>query len=196
MHPVTTDDTPEAWTPRDSLREVGEVLLSRDELDAMVRDLGARITADYADRQPLLIGVLKGAFVFLADLLRAVELPTEVDFLAVSSYGSATTSTGVVRFLKDLDIPLEGRDVILVEDIVDSGLTLSFLLENLERRNPASLVICALLVRDGIEFPANVVEHLRYTGHRLAPGWVVGYGLDAGGRNRHLPALHRYVHPD
>lgn len=190
-----TTPTPATWTPRPSDDEVGDELLSADAIAALVASLGARISADYAGRQPLLLGVLKGAFVFMADLMRAIDLPTEVDFLAVSSYGAATSSSGVVRIVKDLDVPLEGRDVILVEDIIDSGLTLSFLLQNLESRNPASLTVCALLLRDGIELPETVRQHLGYTGVTLAPGWVVGYGLDAGERNRHRRGLHRYVAP-
>jgi hypoxanthine phosphoribosyltransferase len=178
---------------RDSDREVGEVLLSEATIDGLVRKIGAQITTDYAGRQPLLLGVLKGAVVFLADLMRAIDLPTEIDFLAVSSYGASTTSSGVVRIIKDLDVPLEGRDVILVEDIIDSGLTLSFLLENLQHRNPASLCVAALLVREGVELPERVSSLLKYTGVTLAPGWVVGYGLDAGNRNRHLRGLHHYV---
>jgi hypoxanthine phosphoribosyltransferase len=182
-------------TPRDSDREVGEVLLSEQNIAQIVERLGREITEAYAGRQPLLIGVLKGAVVFMADLLRAIDLPTEIDFLAVSSYGDSTTSSGVVRILKDLDVALEDRDVILVEDIIDSGLTLSYLLDNLEHRKPKSLAICALLVREGIAMPANVAELLRFVGTELAPGWVVGYGLDAGNRNRHKRALHRYVSP-
>jgi hypoxanthine phosphoribosyltransferase len=174
---------------------VGEVLLSEATIDGLVRKIGAQITADYAGRQPLLLGVLKGAVVFLADLMRAIDLPTEIDFLAVSSYGASTTSSGVVRIIKDLDVPLDGRDVILVEDIIDSGLTLSFLLENLQHRNPASLCVAALLVREGVELPERVASLLQYTGVTLAPGWVVGYGLDAGNRNRHLRGLHHYVVP-
>lgn len=175
--------------------EVGEILLSEERIHAIVSELGAQISLDYSGKAPLLVGVLKGAVVFLSDLLRAVDLPTEIDFLAVSSYGASTTSSGVVRILKDLDVPLEGRDVILVEDIIDSGLTLSFLLDILERRNPASLAVCALLVRDGLDLPTKTKKYLRYTGHVLSPGWVIGYGLDAGGRNRNLRALHRYVAP-
>jgi hypoxanthine phosphoribosyltransferase len=182
-----------SWSPRDSDREVGEVLLSEATIDGLVRKIGAQITSDYVGRQPLLLGVLKGAVVFLADLMRAIDLPTEIDFLAVSSYGASTTSSGVVRIVKDLDVPLDGRDVILVEDIIDSGLTLSFLLENLQHRNPASLCVAALLVREGVELPERVSALLKYTGVTLAPGWVVGYGLDAGNRNRHLRGLHHYV---
>ena len=186
---------PNSWTPRNSNLEVGEVLLSEATIDGLVRKMGAQITQDYAGRQPLLLGVLKGAVVFLADLMRAIDLPTEIDFLAVSSYGASTTSSGVVRIVKDLDVPLEGRDVILVEDIIDSGLTLSFLLENLQHRNPASLCVAALLLREGVELPERVSALLKYTGVTLKPGWVVGYGLDAGDRNRHLRGLHHYVSP-
>jgi hypoxanthine phosphoribosyltransferase len=175
--------------------EVGEVLLSAEEISVIVHQLAHQISHDYAGKSPLLVGVLKGAVVFLSDLMRAIDLPTEIDFLAVSSYGQSTTSSGVVRILKDLDVPLEGRDVILVEDIIDSGLTLSFLLDILERREPASLAVCALLVRSGLELPPKTAKYLRYSGHTLEPGWVVGYGLDAGGRNRHLRGLHRYVAP-
>lgn len=182
-----------AWEPFDSVRNVGDVLLSARDIAEVVGSLASRITADFAGRQPLLVGVLKGAFVFMADLMRAVDLPTEVDFMAVTSYGESTTSSGVVRILKDLDIPLAGRDVIVVEDIIDSGLTLSFLLQNLESRGPASLSVCALLVREGVDLPAAVSSRLHYVGVELEPGWVVGYGLDAAERNRHLAGLHRYV---
>ena len=192
---MTTSTSPSQWTARPSGEEVGEEILSAADIDGLVRELGARITADYVDRQPLLLGVLKGAFVFMADLMRAIDLPTEVDFLAVSSYGASTTSSGVVRIVKDLDVALEGRDVILVEDIIDSGLTLAFLLQNLQSRNPASLTVCALLVRAGLDLPESVRRNLGYSGTTLEPGWVVGYGLDAGERNRHLRGLHRFVPP-
>src|SRR6056297_768020 len=131
--------------------EIGAVLVSEGELRTKVAELGARITADYAGRAPLLVGVLKGAFVFMSDLARAVDLPLEFDFMAVSSYGSSTTSSGVVRIVKDLDLDLADRDVILVEDIVDSGLTLNYLRKNLMARHPASLEVCALLVREGVD---------------------------------------------
>ena len=177
------------WKPRNSAADVGDVLVTEAEIDARVRSLGAAVTADYANRQPVLVGVLKGAVVFLADLLRAIDLPTEIDFLAVSSYGESTTSSGVVKIVKDLDAELLGRDVILVEDIIDSGLTLRFLLGNLRARRPASLAVAALLVREGVEMPQEV----KYVGFTLPPSWVVGYGLDAGQRNRHLRAIHAYV---
>src|SRR5512144_3384269 len=126
---------------------IGEILVQPDELEQRVRQLGADITRDYAQRDLLLIGVLKGAVFFLADLMRSIEVPCEVDFMAVASYGSATDSSGVVRILKDLDAAIEGRDVLIVEDIVDSGLTLQYLLRSLNARNPRSLEICALLTK-------------------------------------------------
>ena len=188
--------TTSEWFPRDSSAEVGEVLLSAEEIHQRVRQLGARITQDLAGKQPLFIGVLKGAFMFMADLVRCVDLPLEIDFMAVSSYGTSTTSTGVVKIVKDLDMALEGRDVILVEDIVDSGLTLDFLVRNLEARSPASLAVCAFLKRQDLDLAGtHVGERLHYVGVELPPDWVVGYGLDAGQRNRHLPALHSYVRP-
>ncbi len=189
------DDSIDEQPDLRAFSEVGEVLLSEREISFIVSKLGHQISLDYVGKSPLLVGVLKGAVIFLSDLLRSIELPTEIDFLAVSSYGESTTSSGVVRILKDLDVPLAGRDVILVEDIIDSGLTLSFLLDIFERRQPASLAVCALLVREGLDLPSKTAKYLRYTGHVLQPGWVVGYGLDAGGRNRGLRALHRYVAP-
>ncbi len=166
--------------------DFGRVLLSEEELQQRVRELGAEITADYAGRSPLLIGVLKGAFVFMADLARAIDLPVEVDFMAVSSYGNATKTSGVVRIVKDLDLDLGGRDVILVEDIVDSGLTLNYLRKNLEARHPQSLEVCALLVRQGRQ---ALDPDLRYVGFEIPPDFVVGYGLDAAQKGRNLPHL-------
>lgn len=164
--------------------QFGRVLLGEDELQRRVRELGADITADYAGGSPLLIGVLKGAFVFMADLARAIDLPVEVDFMAVSSYGNATKTSGVVRIVKDLDLDLGGRDVILVEDIVDSGLTLNYLRKNLEARHPRSLEVCALLVRQGRQ---ALDPDLRYIGFEIPPDFVVGYGLDVAERGRNLP---------
>ena len=171
--------------PLDDHPERGPVLVSEEVLRATVADLGARITADYAGRKPLLIGVLKGAFVFMADLVRAIPMPIEIDFMAVSSYGSSTRTSGVVRIVKDLDIELEDRHVILVEDIVDSGLTLSYLRRLLAARKPASLEVCALLVRDAV--PKADIVTLKYVGVQIPGDWVVGYGLDAGQRWRNLP---------
>jgi hypoxanthine phosphoribosyltransferase len=171
---------------------VGRVIVPEDELQQRIAELGKEITADYAGRAPLLIGVLKGAFVFMADLARAVELPVEFDFMAVSSYGSATRTSGVVRIIKDLEIDLSDRDVILVEDIVDSGLTLGYLRRNLNARGPRSVEICALLVKEGLQ---RVEQDLRYVGFHIPPEFVVGYGLDVDERYRNLPGIHEYLGP-
>ncbi|MFN8104391.1 MAG: hypoxanthine phosphoribosyltransferase [Acidimicrobiia bacterium] len=165
---------------------VGEVVLTTEQIQRRVAELGAEITSDYQGRPPLLVGVLKGAFVLMADLARCIALPVTFDFMAVASYGAATASSGVVRILKDLDVELEGRHVLVVEDIVDSGLTLHYLVRNLTVRNPASLEVCAFLVKDGqqrVDLPVN------YVGFRIPPRFVVGYGLDHAGRFRHLPYL-------
>src|SRR5687767_11077171 len=130
---------------------LGEIVVAQDDLQRRIAELGAEITKDYETRPPLLVGVLKGAFVFMSDLARAIDLPVEFDFMAVSSYGSATKTSGVVRIVKDLDLDLTERHVIVVEDIIDSGLTLQYLRRNLEARNPASLEVCALLVKDGLQ---------------------------------------------
>ncbi len=167
----------------------GPILISNDELTACIADLGSRITADYQGQAPLLVGVLKGAFMFMADLARAIQLPVEFDFMAVSSYGSSTRTSGVVRIVKDLDLDLAGRDVILVEDIIDSGLTLNYLRKNLAARNPASLEVCALLVRKGRQYEDL---DLRYVGFEIPPDFVVGYGLDVGERYRQLPHICQY----
>ena len=175
------------------LSAIGGTVVGEDELQARIRDLGKEITADYEGRPPLLVGVLKGAFVFMSDLSRAIDLPVEFDFMAVSSYGSATRSSGVVRILKDLDLDLSGRHVLLVEDIVDSGLTLAYLRRNLLARGPASLEVCALLVRDGND---KVDLDLKYVGFRIPPAFVVGYGLDVGERFRNLPYIAEYAGPE
>jgi hypoxanthine phosphoribosyltransferase len=164
--------------------DLGEMVVDAEVLQARVRELGAQITLDYADRDPLLICVLKGAVMFMADLSRAIALPVEIDFMAVSSYGSSTRSSGVVRIVKDLDIDLTGRHVIIVEDIVDSGLTLSYLRRTLAARGTASLEVCALLVREGLQ---KTDDELRYVGFRIPPKFVVGYGLDFAERYRNLP---------
>ena len=163
---------------------IGEVLVSADELQRRVSELGAEISRDYADRSLLLVGVLKGAVFFLSDLMRFIEIPVEVDFMAVASYGSATDSSGVVRILKDLDVAIEGRDVLIVEDIVDSGLTLQYLVRNLGSRNPRTLEVCALLTkpeRRKVDLPN------RYVGFEIPDRFVVGYGLDYAERHRNLP---------
>src|SRR3954468_9480247 len=163
---------------------IGEILVQPDELAHRVRELGGEISRDYAGRDLLLIGVLKGAVFFLADLMRHIDVPCEVDFMAVSSYGSSTDTSGVVRILKDLDAPLEGRHVLIVEDIVDSGLTLQYLMRTLETRGPASLEVCALLTKPErrlVETPA------RYVGFEIPDKFAIGYGLDYAERYRNLP---------
>jgi hypoxanthine phosphoribosyltransferase len=172
---------------------LGPVVVAANDLEQRVRDLGAEITADYADRPPLLVGVLKGAAMFMSDLSRSIALPVEFDFMAVSSYGSATRTSGVVRILKDLDLDLSNRDVIVVEDIVDSGLTLAYLKKNLAARGPRSLEVCALLVKEGLQ---KVDLELRYVGFRIPPAFVVGYGLDVLERYRNLDAVHEYLGPE
>ena len=165
-------------------RGVSEVLIDEDRLRARVVELGEEITADYAGRDLLLIGVLKGAVFFMADLMRTLGIPCEIDFMAISSYGAQTDSSGVVRILKDLDINIEGRNVLVVEDIIDSGLTLSYLMRNLEAREPASLEVCALLTKpDRREIDVPV----RYIGFEIPNRFVVGYGLDFAERYRNLP---------
>lgn len=169
---------------------LGPVVVPTDELQDRIAALGKEITADYAGRPPLLVGVLKGAFMFMSDLARAIDLPVEFDFMAVSSYGSATRTSGVVRILKDLDLDLSERHVLIVEDIVDSGLTLSYLRRNLGARGPRSLEVCALLVKDGLQ---KVDLDLRYVGFRIPPRFVVGYGLDVAERYRNLPEIFEYL---
>ena len=163
---------------------IGEILVQADELQHRVRELGAQISRDYADRDLLLIGVLKGAVFFLADVMRAIDLPCEVDFMAVASYGSATDSSGVVRILKDLDISIQDRDVLIVEDIVDSGLTLQYLMRNLGARGPASLEVCALLTKPDRR---KVDVPIRYVGFEIPDRFAIGYGLDHAERYRNLP---------
>ena len=163
---------------------VGEILIERDALQERVAALGREVSEDYATRDLLLIGVLKGAVFFMADLMRNVTVPCEVDFMAISSYGASTDSSGVVRILKDLDINIEGRHVLVVEDIIDSGLTLSYLMRNLEARAPESLEICALLTKpDRREMDVPV----RYIGFEIPDRFVIGYGLDFAERYRNLP---------
>jgi len=162
---------------------IGEVLVSTEELRRRVEELGAEISRDYQRRDLVMIGVLKGAVFFLADLLRHLTVPCEIDFMAVSSYGSSTDSSGVVRILKDLEAPIEGRDVLIVEDIIDSGLTLQYLLRNLRARSPGSLEVCALLTkpeRRRVELP------IHYVGFEIPDRYVIGYGLDYAERYRNL----------
>jgi hypoxanthine phosphoribosyltransferase len=163
---------------------IGETLVPAEELARRVRELAAEISRDYAGKDLVLVGVLKGAVFFLSDLMRQLEIPVEVDFMAVASYGSATKSSGVVRILKDLDAAIDGRDVLIVEDIVDSGLTLQYLMRNLNGRNPRSLEVCALLIkpeRQKVDLPT------RYVGFEIPNRFAIGYGLDHAERYRNLP---------
>jgi hypoxanthine phosphoribosyltransferase len=177
-------------------RGVGEILIDEETLQGRIAALGDEISADYEGRDLLLIGVLKGAVFFMADLMRRLRVPCEIDFMAISSYGAATDSSGVVRILKDLDINIEGRHVLVVEDIIDSGLTLSYLMRNLESREPASLEVCALLTKPGrraIDVP------VRYVGFEIPNRFVIGYGLDFAERYRNLPyvgVLHDDLMPE
>ena len=165
-------------------RGVGEVLIEADRLQERIAELGAEVSADYSGRDLLLVGVLKGAVFFMADLMRRLTVPCEIDFMAISSYGAATDSSGVVRILKDLDINIEGRHVLIVEDIIDSGLTLSYLVRTLEAREPASLEICALMTKpERREIDVDV----RYVGFEIPNRFVIGYGLDFAERYRNLP---------
>jgi hypoxanthine phosphoribosyltransferase len=163
---------------------IGEVLVPAEELARRVRELAAEVSRDYVGKDLVLIGVLKGAVFFLSDLMRYLDVPVEVDFMAVASYGSATKSSGVVRILKDLDASIEGRDVLIVEDIVDSGLTLSYLLRNLAGRNPRSLEVCALLIKPERR---KVDLKTKYVGFEIPNRFAIGYGLDHGERYRNLP---------
>jgi hypoxanthine phosphoribosyltransferase len=165
-------------------RAVGEILIEPEAVRVRVAELGEEISSYYQGRDLLLIGVLKGAVFFMADLMRHLTVPCEIDFMAISSYGAQTDSSGVVRILKDLDINIEGRHVLVVEDIIDSGLTLSYLMRNLESREPASLEVCALLTKPArreIDVP------VRWIGFEIPNRFVIGYGLDFAERYRNLP---------
>ncbi len=165
---------------------IGEILVQAHDLQRRVRELGEEVSRDYAERDLLLVCVLKGAVFFLSDLMRAIDVPCEVDFMAVASYGSSTDSSGVVRILKDLDAPLAGRDVLIVEDIVDSGLTLQYLMRNLRARGPASLEVCALLTKPERR-RAEIAA--KYIGFEIPDRFVIGYGLDHAERYRNLPYI-------
>ena len=172
---------------------IGETLVAREDLERRVTELGRQISEDYRDKDLFMVGVLKGAVLFLADLMRDISAPCEIDFMAVSSYGSQTDSSGVVRILKDLDSPIEDRHVLIVEDIIDSGLTLQYLMRNLKARRPASLEVCALLTKPSrrtVDLP------VRYTGFEIPDKFAIGYGLDYAERYRNLPYVAALVLTD
>ena len=168
------------------LNDVESVLLSVEELAKRIEEIGAEITADYAGKEILMIGVLRGAVVFMADLARAIEVPVAIDFMAVSSYGAGTSSSGVVRILKDLDENVEGKHVLVVEDIIDSGLTLNYLMDHLKSRKPASIKLCTLLNKPERR---KVNVHIDYNGFTVPDYFVVGYGLDYAEKYRNLPFI-------
>ena len=186
MGSQSSNDFTALWAQHD----LGEVVVSAKEVHDRVLELGRQITRDYADSPPLLVGVLKGAINFMSDLMRAIELPVEVDFMAVSSYGAATKTSGVVRIVKDLDVDLLGRDVLIVEDVVDSGLTLNYLRQYLGARSPKSLEVCALLLKEGEQ---RVEQSLKYVGFTIPSDFVVGYGLDVNERYRNLDAIYTFT---
>ncbi len=164
--------------------DIEEVLITEQALRTRVAELGRALSRDYAGRSVLLVGILKGAVMFMVDLARSLDLPIEMDFMAISSYGNSTESSGVVRILKDLEEPIEGKDVLIIEDIIDSGLTLQYLLESLRRRNPASLRVCTLLDKQKSRDKACALD---YVGFKIPDRFVVGYGLDYAQRYRNLP---------
>lgn len=166
--------------------DIKQVLLSEEQLQEKIKELGQKITEDYQDRNPLVICVLKGAFIFMADLVKQMKMPMEIDFMAVSSYGSSTKSSGVVRIIKDLEVSVEGRDVLIVEDIIDSGLTLSYLIDVLERRNALSVAVVTLLDKPERR---TVPLEVEYKGFTLPDEFVVGYGLDYAEKYRNLPYI-------
>jgi hypoxanthine phosphoribosyltransferase len=182
----SSNDFTALWAQHD----LGEVVVSAKEVHDRVLELGRQITADYAESPPLLVCVLKGAINFMSDLMRAIELPVEVDFMAVSSYGAATKTSGVVRIVKDLDVDLLDREVLIVEDVVDSGLTLNYLRQYLGARSPNSLEVCALLVKEGEQ---RVEQSLKYVGFTIPSDFVVGYGLDVNERYRNLDAIYTFT---
>ena len=184
MGPTDDETSSRDRTEAGPVVKIGRTLVSAEEIDAKLTEMGAAITRDYEGKSLLMVAILKGAFVVMADLARHVALPVEFDFMAISSYGASTKSSGVVRILKDLDEEIEGRHVLIVEDIIDTGLTLQYLIKNLEVRNPASLQLAALLIKDGIERPPLEVA---YEGFHIGPEFVIGYGLDFDGKYRNLP---------
>src|SRR5664280_1246771 len=186
MGSLQSDDFTAQWAAPD----LGDVVVSAKEVRDRVRELGRQITQDYAQNPPLLVCVLKGAINFMSDLMRAIELPVEVDFMAVSSYGAATKTSGVVRIVKDLDVDLLNRDVLIVEDVVDSGLTLNYLRHYLGARSPKSLEVCTLLLKEGEQ---RVEQSIKYVGFTIPSDFVVGYGLDVNERYRNLDAIYTFT---
>jgi hypoxanthine phosphoribosyltransferase len=172
---------------------IGDILVSEEELQKRVAELGAEISRDYEGRDLVMVGILKGAVLFLADLMRHLTVDPVLDFMAVSSYGSSTDSSGVVRILKDLDAPIEGRDVLIVEDIIDSGLTLHYLLRSLKARNPRSLEVCSLLTKPERR---RVEDPIRYVGFEIPNRFAIGYGLDHKQRFRNLPFVAALNEPE
>ncbi len=168
------------------LKDVERILITSEEIGARVRELGQQITNDYAGQDILMIGVLRGAVIFMSDLARAIKRPIDIDFMAISSYGLSTNSSGVVRILKDLDEVVQGRHLLIVEDIIDSGLTLNYLVENLKSRKPASVRICTLLSKPDRR---KVDVQVDYNGFIIPDYFVVGYGLDYAGKYRNLPFI-------
>ena len=168
------------------LKDVERILITSEEIGARVRELGQQITNDYAGQDILMIGVLRGAVVFMSDLARAIKRPIDIDFMAISSYGLSTNSSGVVRILKDLDEVVEGRHLLIIDDIIDSGLTLNYLVENLKSRKPASVRICTLLSKPDRR---KVDVQVDYNGFIIPDYFVVGYGLDYAGKYRNLPFI-------
>ena len=175
-----------AWDDSPLLQDIEEIVITSQEIQARVAELGAQISADYADKQPLLVGVLRGVFVFMADLVRATTIPIEIDFIGITRFGPSTQTQGVVRFTKDLDINIQDRHVLFVEDVIDTGLSLRYILRNLEARQPASLRICTMFNK-----PRKRLFELdiAYTGFQLPNQFVVGYGLDYDESYRHLPFI-------
>ena len=168
------------------MNDIKEILIDKEQLAERVRELGEEISADYAGKEILMIGVLRGAVIFMSDLARSISLPVSLDFMAVSSYGASTTSSGVVRILKDLDEALAGKHVLIVEDIIDSGLTLNYLVDNLKSRNPASVKLCTLLNKPSRR---KAPVHVDYNGFTIPDYFVVGYGLDYAEKYRNLPFI-------
>ena len=168
------------------LKDVERILITSEEIGARVRELGQQITNDYAGQEILMIGVLRGAVIFMADLARSIKRPMDIDFMAITSYGLSTNSSGVVRIIKDLDEVVEGRHILIIEDIIDSGLTLNYLVDNIKSRKPASVRICTLLSKPDRRKVNVTVD---YNGFIIPDQFVVGYGLDYAGKYRNLPFI-------